>query len=85
MLHTPKPLHMPLQTKDTFVGAYQWTECKAVDVAGIDLDACWSAPPSNPCTEACKATVDKMPQDCVSLGAAARRWPCLSAGDSLDT
>ncbi|PRW20173.1 phage tail [Chlorella sorokiniana] len=53
------------KTKNTFVNAYEWTECKAVDVAGIDLDACWSAPPSNPCTEACKTAIDKMPQDCL--------------------
>lgn len=27
---------------------------QAVDIAGIDLDACWEAPPSTPCTDACK-------------------------------
>lgn len=65
-LKSPSPHAPPCpQVKDTVVNAYTATECTVVDWVGIDFDACWQAPPSDPCTDACKASVDKLPQNCL--------------------
>lgn len=72
---TPAACHPPAQVKGTFVNGFEFVECKVVDWSGLDLNQCWNAPPTEPCTAACKENIDKLPQACVSRVAAARR-PC---------
>ncbi|EFN50819.1 hypothetical protein CHLNCDRAFT_59404 [Chlorella variabilis] len=45
--------------------AYEWVECTAVDFTVFDMDPCWEAPPSDLCTEDCKANLLQLPQACL--------------------
>lgn len=53
--------------------AANWVACKSVDLTVFNFDPCWEAPPSNLCTEQCKAELEKLPQSCVSAWRAAVR------------